>query len=160
MSICRIIDFPGTLSSQTKTEFLQSTDQYLLKYIYNLENRLECCTLKLPQDVRSIKMRNIFVRWFGGFFAHPPPPSGAVCLNIFYFGVNGARLIFCQISLTCMYKRPDLLSNSNSHDCQEIFLLLSGNWVGQCPLTASIVLVISSPNFSQFLSCKTTWRTL
>lgn len=74
---------------------------------------------------------------FVGFGVFPPTITRAVCLNMFYFGVNGARLIFCQMSLTYTYKRPDQLPNSNSQECQDIFLPLSGKLCLSCPVLTS-----------------------
>jgi len=67
---------------------------------------------------------------------------------MFYFLVDGAGLIFCQMSLTYTYRRPNLLHNPNSQVCQVVFLLLSRQSVGQCHWLPSIVLVMSSPRFS------------
>lgn len=46
-----------------------------------------------------------------GVFLCTSPSSVTVCFNKFCFGVNGAGLIFCQMSLAYTYNRLDLLPN-------------------------------------------------
>lgn len=88
-----------------------------------------------------------------GVFLCTPPPIVPICFNEFYFWVNGARLILYQMSLAYTYGRFDLLPNHTARFVR--MFSCSGKSVGQCPLTTSVVLVMSSPHFSQFFHITT-----